>query len=88
VKKYIIFALSFILLFSFFQVISGMFLTMMYTPNIEKAWELTTSLSQEVVITRNYSDYWLNFLIAFVSASIAYIILNKFSKKENANKVN
>lgn len=87
-KKYIIFALSFILLFSFFQVISGMFLTMMYTPNIEKAWELTTSLSQEVVITRNYSDYWLNFLIAFVSASIAYIILNKFSKKENANKVN
>ena len=65
-----------------------MFLTMMYTPNIEKAWELTTSLSQEVVITRNYSDYWLNFLIAFVSASIAYIILNKFSKRKNVNKVN
>ncbi|KMY31849.1 hypothetical protein ACZ11_06575 [Lysinibacillus xylanilyticus] len=82
-KKYIIFAISFILLFSIFQVLSGMFLTLMYTPNVEEAWNMSGSLSKEVVITSSYSSFLPTLLIAFLSATIAYFIPKKITNNNN-----
>ncbi|ASK61605.1 hypothetical protein CFK37_05200 [Virgibacillus phasianinus] len=72
-KKYIIFAISFILLFSLFQVLSGMLLTFTYTPDISEAWNLSAN-SQETIIKSSHSSFLLTLFIAFLSATIAYFI--------------
>lgn len=84
-KKYIVFAISFILLFSLFQVISGIILTSIYTPDVTEAWNLTANLSQEVVIKGNHSFFGLIFLVAFLTASIAYFISNKIPNRKTLN---
>jgi len=73
-KKYVIFAISFILLFTLFQYLSGLFLTFTYTPNIEDAWNSSVNLSQEVVLKGNQRTLLLPLIIAFLSATIAYFI--------------
>jgi len=89
IKKYIIFAISFILLFSLFQflfqVLSGTLFTFMYTPDIEEAWNSSANLSQEVVIKSNHSPFLLTLFFAFLSATVAYFIPKKFMKN-NGNK--
>ncbi|GAB3053746.1 hypothetical protein [Virgibacillus ainsalahensis] len=87
-KKYIIFAISFILLFSLFQVLSGMFLTLTYTPDISEAWNRSADLSQEVVIKGSGSSFLLTLSIAFLSATIAYFIPKKITKNNSNNKTN
>lgn len=84
-KKYIIFAISFILLFSLFQVLSGMILTFMYTPDITEAWNTSANLPQEVDIGSN-SNFLLTLFIAFLSATIAYFIPKKITKSSNSIK--
>ena len=85
-KKYIIFAISFILLFSLFQflfqVLSGTLLTFMYTPDIEGAWNSSANQSQEAVIKSNHSPFSLTLYFAFLSATIAYFIPKKFMKNK------
>lgn len=81
-KKYIIFAVSFILLFFSFQFLSGMFLTLTYTPDIAEAWNLAANLSQEVVIRNNHSPFLLTLFIAFLSATIAYFISKKIRNQK------
>jgi ABC-type Fe3+ transport system permease subunit len=76
-KKYIIFAISFIILFSIFQVLYGVLLTFMYTPNIEEGWNMSGSLSKAVVITGSHSSFLPTLLIAFLSATIAYFVPKK-----------
>ncbi|MFD2043078.1 hypothetical protein ACFSTA_02010 [Ornithinibacillus salinisoli] len=76
-KKYIIFAISFILLFSLFEILSGMLLTTMYTPDITEAWNTSANLSQEVVIKGGTSNFLLTLFFAFLSATIAYFIPKK-----------
>lgn len=82
-KKYVIFAVSFVLLFSLLQMLSGMVLTYTYTPEIEKAWELSATLPQETVIKGSQHSFLLTFVIAFLSATIAYVIPKKVSNKSN-----
>lgn len=77
-KKYIIFAISFILLFSLFQVLSGLVLTLTYTPDMEEAWNMSAGLPQESVIKGSSSPFFLTLLLAFLSATIAYVIPKKF----------
>lgn len=79
-KKYFIFAISFVLLFLIFQVLSGMLVTLIDTPNIEEAWNMSGSLPQEVVITGNDSSFLLTLFIALLSAAIAYFISKKSIK--------
>jgi fructose-specific phosphotransferase system IIC component len=79
-KKYLIFGISFVLLFLIFQVLSGMLLTLMYTPHIEEAWNRSESLSNEVVITGNDSSFLFTLFMALISATIAYFITKKFIK--------
>lgn len=79
-KKYIIFAIRFILLFSLFQVLSGLFLTLTYAPDITDAWDSSTKLPQEVTFGKTFSLHTLIF--AVFSATIAYFIPKKFIKKQ------
>lgn len=80
-KKYLIFAVSFMLLFLVLQVLSGMLLTFTYTPDVEEAWKASTNLSQEVMIKSSHSPLLLTTVIAFLSASIAYFISGKVIKQ-------
>ncbi|MUK90616.1 hypothetical protein GMD78_19855 [Ornithinibacillus sp. L9] len=80
-KKYIIFIISFLILFSLFQVLSGLFLTYVYTPDIAEAWGMGANLSQEVAIKSSQSPFLFTLFLALLSATIAYFIpeLTKYS---------
>ncbi|HLR68231.1 hypothetical protein [Virgibacillus alimentarius] len=78
-KRYFIFAISFILLFLLFQVLSGMLLTFTYTPDVDDAWNMSANLSQEVIIKSSQSSFLLLLFIAFLSATIAYFISKKMN---------
>lgn len=80
-KKYLIFAVSFLLLFFIFQVLSGMLLTYMYTPNVEEAWKASANLSQEVIIKSSHSPFLLTIVIGLLSASVAYFLSGKIIKQ-------
>lgn len=80
-KRYFIFAISFILLFTLFQVLSGVLLTFAYTPDIEGAWNMSANLPQETVIKSSHSSFLVTLLVAFISATIAYYIPKKVTNK-------
>ena len=84
-KKYIAFIVSFILLFLILQVMSGMLLTLTYTPDIAEAWNVSAKLSQETVIKGSHHPFLLIFISAILSASFAYFISKKVSSKEAVN---
>lgn len=82
-KKYITFAVSFILLFTLFQVLSGILLTLTYTPNMEEAWNMNAILTHETIIKSSHNPILLTFITAFLSASIAYFISEKIKNTNN-----
>ncbi|MBA2876500.1 hypothetical protein [Thermaerobacillus caldiproteolyticus] len=71
-RRFILFAISSILLFSMFQVLSGWILTLMYTPNMSDAWSKNAGLPQEVVF--GGSDFMPTLLVAIISATIAFFM--------------
>jgi len=70
-KNIMIFSISFILLFSAFQILSGYFLTFFYTPNITSAWNQADNLSGNVIIKGG------SFLIPLLFAFLVVIIFRK-----------
>jgi quinol-cytochrome oxidoreductase complex cytochrome b subunit len=84
-KKHIIFAISFILLFSSFQVLSGIILTLTYTPDIAEAWNMSGNLPQEIVIKGSHNPFLLTLFLAFISATIAYFTLRETTKCKRTN---
>ncbi|WP_243388014.1 hypothetical protein [Bacillus kexueae] len=80
-KRFLVFFGSFIVIFSLFQVLSGMFLTTVYTPDISKAWDSASHLSNEVVIGGN--PVWPTFFIALFSAVCAYFLSKAIKKFGN-----
>ena len=88
-KKYIIFAVGFLVLFSLFQVLSGMlgFLyTAVYTPNVEEAWIRSGSSSQEVIMRGSHSSFLPTLIIAILSALIAYFVPKKLRNAASKRK--
>ncbi|MBP2076338.1 hypothetical protein [Oceanobacillus polygoni] len=79
-KKYIAFAISFLFAYPLLQISSGMLLTFTYTPDIEEAWNQSATMAQEAIISSSPSSFSISLLIAFLAASIAYFIANKFRK--------
>ncbi|MGM8216605.1 hypothetical protein ACLIA0_13685 [Bacillaceae bacterium W0354] len=77
-KKYGIFAISFILLFTLLEVLSGTLLTYLYRPDIEEAF--SQNLPHEVVISSSNS-FLLTLFIAFLAATIAYFISIKMIRQ-------
>lgn len=85
-KKYIVFGISFILLFSIFRLLSGILPTLMYTPDMTEAWNESARLSQEVVMTTRHSHFLLQLFSVFLPASIAYMIQKKVTRSGTVNK--
>ncbi len=67
VKKYIVFAVSFLIIYSLLQLISEMILTLWYTPYIANVRSLGVNSPQEIHLFQPI-------IIAFLSATIAYFI--------------
>ncbi|WP_017185770.1 hypothetical protein [Alkalibacillus haloalkaliphilus] len=82
-KKFFLFGVSFVVIFAVFQMLSGMILTWMYTPNVSEAWSMSGSFPQETVIVGNFSLVSLGIILA--STVIAYIISSKIIQL-NKNK--
>lgn len=80
-KKYFVFAISFIVLFFAFQMLSGYFLTLFYTPDITAAWNQAGKLSSSVVIKGG--SVFTSFIFAFFIATAAYFISRKFVKSSH-----
>ena len=81
-KKYIIFAVSFLCAYTLLQILSGMLLTVTYTPNITEAWNESGTLAQETIIGSSSSSVLISLVIALLAASIAYFFANKFRKAD------
>ncbi|UJL46493.1 hypothetical protein KFZ58_00455 [Virgibacillus sp. NKC19-16] len=80
-KRFIIFIVSFVVIFFFIQLASGVVLTTFYTPDLSEAWNMSGNLPQEVALGK--SSYFPTLLIAVVAAALAYLIpkmLKRFSK--------
>ncbi|SFB07982.1 hypothetical protein SAMN04488072_106235 [Lentibacillus halodurans] len=77
-KKYIVFSISFIILFAVFQILSGYLLTIFYTPDITSAWNQAANLSNNTVIKGGSS--YASLLIAFLAAIFAYFTPKLFLK--------
>lgn len=80
-KKFIVFAVSFLVLFVAFQVTSGYFMTLFYTPDMEAAWNQSESLSSSVVIKG--SPTFTPILLAMLAATIAYFSPKLFIKNSS-----
>lgn len=78
-KKFIIFAVSFSLLFILFQVGSGLLLTLTYTPDFADIANYG-NLPQETTIIGRQTAAISSFFIAFFAAIIAYFIPGKIIK--------
>lgn len=82
-KKFILFIVSFTVLFEAFQILSGWFLTATYTPDVSEAWKQSQSgdLPKTVVFgdTGSFLPTWL---FAVIAASIAFFIPKLFTKKK------
>ncbi|GAB4075226.1 hypothetical protein GCM10028778_27300 [Barrientosiimonas marina] len=80
-KKFIVFSISFIALFAVFQILSGYFMTLFYTPDMTSAWSQSGSLSSSVTIAGSSSFSPL--LLAFLAAGIAYFSPKIFIKNSS-----
>lgn len=78
-KKYLLFILSFLFIFSFLQISTGLLLTATYTPDVSNAWNLSQPLSQEV--TFGAPSQIPTLLIATLAATFAYLVPKKWAKK-------
>ena len=79
--RYILFAISFLVLFTVFQVLAGYVATLLYTPDIANAWKEAGHASSEVVITG--SSRIISLILAFLAATFAYFLPNLFVKKSS-----
>ncbi|MFD1738358.1 hypothetical protein ACFSCX_17685 [Bacillus salitolerans] len=70
-KKYVVFILSFSLLYIVFQVLSGMLLTALYTPDFSS---INNNVSQEVVFGQTSI---IPFLGTLLVATLAYFLSQK-----------
>ncbi|MEJ9282306.1 MAG: hypothetical protein C0P75_002635 [Bacilli bacterium] len=71
-KKYLVFIISFILLYAVFQLFSGFILTILNTPNF------STGASTQTV-TFGETSKW-SFLLMTIAASVAFFVSTKFQR--------
>ncbi len=82
-KRYSVFAISFILIFLFLfiwiEVLFGFFLTTAYNANTLEAWHVSARIPQEVEIVKQSDPFLFTLVLALLSANIAYFISQKYS---------
>lgn len=79
-KKFVIFSLSFIVLFIVFQILSGYILTLFYMSDISSAWHQADNLTNTTAVGKVTS--FLPLIIAFLAAIIAVFIPKLFREKK------
>lgn len=88
-KKFSFFLISFIILFSLLtfsaEVLSGVFLTLAYTPDIDEAWNMSAVFPWQTEIYSNGSPFLLILAVALLSASLSYFLAQKFAKRMDRN---
>nr|WP_285890723.1 hypothetical protein [Mesobacillus maritimus] len=70
-KKYVVFILSFVLLYTVFQILSGLLLTALYTPDLSS---INNNTSQEVVFGQTSI---IPFSGTLLVATLAYFLSQK-----------
>ena len=83
-KKFLVLTVSFVVAFTLLQILTGMFLTWIYTPDVREAWSMSAELSQKTVLTGSDS-FLLTLLTAVLAVSIAYVITVKFAGNKKGN---
>lgn len=80
-KKYFLFTSSFVVLFVvvFFvaEIVSGLYLTALYTPNIDAAWASRGALAQEAGIVGRTQSFIMPLFIGVIAAIGAYTLTEK-----------
>lgn len=83
-KKFIVFAAGFTIIFSLLfltaEFLSGMILTAMYVPDLRGAWEASAGLPQEVALAGTGNSFFLTLFIALLAAAAAYAAAQKFPR--------
>lgn len=77
-KNFIIFLGSFIVLFALFQMVSGFFLTFIYQPDVEEAWNMSANLISETTLVGSTATPTI--IIAALAAVFAYFVPKAFRK--------
>lgn len=75
-KRFFVFSLSFIILYFVMQVLTGFIVTLLYVPNIAKAWNTDGALFQ--TITLQGKSFPISIIFVLISVAIAYFIQRKF----------
>lgn len=76
-KKYIVFILGFVLCYIVFHIISGLFLTALYTPDFSST---NHNGSQAIAYRQNPMIAYFGIIVA---ATLAYFMAKKVSKRSN-----
>ncbi|WP_397539006.1 hypothetical protein [Rummeliibacillus pycnus] len=80
-KNFIVFIISFVVLFTVTQFLSGMLLTTLYTPNLSEAWMTSGHLPK--AISFGNSTFIPTLILAMFSVIVAYFmpqLFKRFSK--------
>lgn len=76
---------SFVILFAviFFvtELVSGLYLTAAYTPNIDAAWGSSGGLAQEASLINSTQAFIMPLFIGFIAAIGAYTLTEKLATK-------
>ena len=75
-KKLIIYLLTFAVAFVVLQVLCGLFLTLVYTPDISSAWYMQATAPSTTIFGISVSIS--SFIIAMISAAIAFLLTSRF----------
>lgn len=79
VKKILLFSISFVLVFLFLQLFSGMFFTLTYSPDIGNGMGGSNLSHQTDIIIRKQSVMPL-ILMAVLASPIAFLIMSKLTR--------
>lgn len=90
-KRYLILIFSFALMFSLttlvVQILSGMYITATFTPDITAAWSAVSDSSERIEVISSEGQFLLTLLSATLSAVVAYAITQRLVKNHNQKPV-
>ncbi|MFJ8261172.1 hypothetical protein ACIQ4I_04305 [Rummeliibacillus sp. NPDC094406] len=77
-KNFIVFIISFVVLFTVTQILSGMLLTTLYTPDLSESWMISEHLPKS--ISFGNSTFMPSLILAMFSVIVAYFMPRLFKR--------
>lgn len=77
-KKFLLFMISFTLVFLILQTASGMIITTIYPVSVGDAWSQSASLPQETMVSGSILTSVITLFIVLISAAAAYFVQKIF----------